>query len=435
MKMNLLRYLSVITLGLLLIACEEDDTITDNLPPEDGINFTFKTLQLNQTTDQNGNTFFANGTLVVDADISSSAPEGYSKQVLIQIVKWEDGEEIEITKGAEFNLTGNGAGDAKTFNLNFNNIVDEQTELNLGANLLEAGTLRKIKGQGLLVNVETESEDAQVPYKIKSINWSSTVDNNGDGFFANRTVAFTVATEGSVEKNLTGDVYLINDSNGDTTNIFQTGQFTVRREGFSTNELNFAINNGNTLNRAGYEILMKFSELASPGVIAYEELFKAADFVRIGFEPTLYDDREYSVPSAPNFSLNNLDTATGYYDSVHVNFSISANNDLEYREFDNPNNDFALRAPYARILYFRPFDPEFTTFIKLADSILLDDPFTPQPIGFFVSDLLPGDSATYDFKIQIMEPSNNFFNSTEDVPVAEYTKADYAELGGIKIDP
>lgn len=434
--MKLLRYLSVITLGLFLFACEEDDKITDELPPEDAVNFTFKPLQINQTVDQNGNTYYASATLVVDADVSSSAPDGYSKQVLIQVVKWEDGEEIEITKGAQFNLSGNGAGDAKSFNLNFDNIVSEQTELNLAANILEAGSLRKIKGQGIFVNVETESEDNTVPYKIKRIEWDTALDKNKDGFFANRSVSFTVATEGAVEKNLTGVIKLINDSNLDTALIVNVPQFSVKREGFSTNDISFSIDQSIIPSRSGYEVLMQFSEVANPGEIAYEQLFKAADFVRIGFEPTVYDDRVYSLPNDPVVSLNNIDTATGYYDSVFVTFSIEANADLEYREFDGIGDDFDLRAPYARIAYFKPYDPTYVSYLNLADSMLTDDPVVAQPFGFLVSDLVPpGDTATYEFKIQIIEPAENFFNSVEDVVVREYSKDDYAILGDVKIDP
>ncbi len=436
MKMNLLRYLSVITLGLLLFACEEDDKITDDLPPEDAVNFTFKPLQINQTVDQNGNTYFASATLVVDADVSSDAPDGYSKQVLIQVVKWEDGEEIEITKGAQFNLSGNGAGDSKSFNLNFDNIVDQQTELNLAANILEAGSLRKIKGQGIFVNVETESEDNTVPYKIKSIIWDTAVDNNKDGFFASRSVDFIVATEGAVEKNLTGVIRLINDSNQDTSLVADIAQFLVKREGFSTNEISFSINQALIPNRAGYEVLMQFSEVGNPGEVAFEQLYKAADLVRIGFEPTLSDDRIYSLPSDPVVSLNNLDTGTGYYDSVFVTFSVVANSDLVYSDFDLGTNDFDLRAPYARIEYFKPYDPTYVSYLTLADSMLVDDPVNAQPIGFFVSDLVPaGDTATYEFKIQIVEPAENFFNSIEDVVVREYSKDDFAVLGDVKIDP
>lgn len=435
MKKILLRYLSVISLGLLLFACEDDDKLTDDFPPEDGVNFSFKPLQFSEVTDLNGDTYISSGTLSVDADISSSAPEGFSKEVLIQIVRWEDGEETEITKGAPFNLSGNGSGDAKTFTLNFDDIVNNQFELNIGANLLEAGSMRKLKGEGILVNVETDDEDAQIAYKIKTITWDTAIDKNNDGFFAQRNVSFIVATEGDVESTLTGNVSLINDSDPeDTVSIFQPSEFLVKREGFSTEVLSFSVNDADTLVRSAYEIFMQFTEVADPDNIAFEQLYKAADFVRIGFEPAVYDDREYSIPNQPGFTWVNQDPQ-GFFDTLHVNFDVAANVDLEYVDLDNTGEEFGVEIPYVRLLYKDINDPDFTEFQRLGDTTLSADPFVPQTVGFYISELLPGGAATYDFEIHIMEPSSNYFNSTDDVPVAIYTKEEFPFLGGIKVDP
>jgi hypothetical protein len=436
MKKNLLRYLSVFALLTVLVACEDDeDKIIDNLPPEDAVLYSFKPLQISQVTDVNGNTFIASGTLSVDADISSEAAEGFSSQVVIQIVKIENGEEIEITKGAAFTLSGNGTGDVKTFNLNFDNIIEDKGEVNIAANLLEASTNRKIKGEGILISAETSADDVLIPYKIKLIDWSTDIDNNGDGFFSRRDVTFIVATEGNTETTLTGDVFLINDTSKDTVLIFQTGQFLVKREGFSTVENSFSLNMNNTLIRSGYEILMEFQEVGNDAGVIYSEIFKAADLVRIGFEPTIYDDRVYESNGAPVVSLNNVDTS-GFYDSVFISFQMIANADLDYFDLDSTGQPFDLRAPYVRLKYFRQDDPDFPTFLTLADSSLSSDPVNAQQVGFLVSDLIIIKAAhTYDFEIQIMEPSNNYFNSTEDVPVITYTKADFPSLGDIKIDP
>ncbi len=436
MKMKLLRYLSVFALVTFLISCEDDEKLTDDFPPEDAKYYTFKPLQLTETVDLNGNTFFSAATLVVDADISSEAEEGFSKQVVIQIVSVIEGEEKEITRGGAFALSGNGSDDVKTFNLNFDNIVERKGEINLGANILEAGTGRKIKGAGILINVETLQEDQSIPYKVRFIDWSDSIDRNGDGFFTVRDVRFIVATEGNVSKTLNGNVKLINDFNSDTTVIFQTGDFLVQREGFSNVELSFTVNNDNSLGRAGYEILMEFAEAGAPGVIVFEALYKAADLVRIGFEPVVADNREYSLSGTPNVSLLNLDTILGYYDSVIIDLSIMANADLTYFDLDNTQNEFDLRSPYVRIQYWRINDPTFVDYLNLTDSNLIADPVNPQSFSFVVSELVPKkDSATYEFKIQIMEDSRNYFNSTEDVAVVEYTKDDFPALGNVKMDP
>jgi hypothetical protein len=429
MKMKLLRYLSVFALFSVIVACEDDDKITDNLPPEDANLYSFKPLTITNAIDENGNTFITSGTLNVDADISDEAPEGFSKQVLIQVIKIVDGVETEITRGAAYNLTGNGAGDVQTFNLNLDDFIDQRSEVNIAANILEAGTGRKIKGTGLLVKAETTEEDNQLDYKIKTIIWSDSIDRNGDGFFARRDVRFTVAVEGNVTEIIRGDVKLINDKTKDTTLILDIPQFEVKREGFSTNEISFVANQNGDWERAGYEFLFEFFDINS-GEKVFEEFYKAADLVRIGFEPTAYDNRQYFLENAPTVNGFNQDSL-GYFDSLEMSVDIKANNDLDYGN----GLDFELEFPKVKVLYLRPFDPDVTEPVNIQITQLTADPFNTQVLNFDISELLPGDSATYDFIIQILEPADNTFKSTDDFVVAEYDKDDYPALGGVKINP
>lgn len=429
MKMKLLRYLSVFALISVIVACEDDDKITDNLPPEDANLYSFKALTITNAVDENGNTFITAGNLNVDADISDEAPDGFSKQVLIQVVKIVDGVETEINKSPAFTLSGNGAGDVQTFNLNLDDFIDQRSEINVAANIIEAGTNRKIKGAGLLVKAETTEEDNQLDYKIKTITWSDSIDRNGDGFFARRDVKFTVAVEGKVTEIIRGDVKLINDKTKDTTLLLDIPQFEVRREGFSTNEISFVANQNGNWERAGYEFLMEFFDV-NTGEKVFEQFYKAADLVRIGYEPTQYDNRQYFVQNPPVVNGFNQDTL-GYFDSLNMSVDIKANNDLDYGNGLN----FELEFPKIKILYEKPFDPNVTEPVNLEITQLTADPFNAQSVSFDISEILPGDSATYDFIIQILEPSDNFFNSTDDVVVAEYDKDDYAVLGGVKINP
>lgn len=425
--MKLLRHLSILSIIALLFSCGDDDEITDQLPPEDAFLYSFKQLVITDVQDVNGNTYISSGTLTVDPDISSEAAEGFSSQVIMQIVSIVDGEETEIDRSGAFNLSGSGTGDVQSFNLDFNEIVDAQSEVNIAANLLEAASGRKLKGEGILVNAEPSNEDAQISYKVKFIDWGTTVDNSNDGYFANRTVHFTVSTEGNVEKTLNGNIFLINDLTADTSLIMNTGDVEVKREGFSVDTIEFSVNLEDTLVRAGYEVLLRFTEAGGEEIV-FEEIFKAANQVRIGFEPMEYDNREYTLRDEPTITFIDIDSL-GYIDSVFMRFNVDANNDLEYGN----SIDFELELPFIRVQYFSIYDSDFTEYVTLGTYEIPVDPFEQPSVYVSISEDLPGgDTATYDLRVQIVEPGQNFFNDTEDQVVAEYDKDEYPALGAVK---
>lgn len=430
MKMTLRSYLSIFFVLAIFVACEEDDTIEETLPPEDAFLYSFKDITTSNEVDVNGNEFLSSVTITVDPDISEAAPEGFSSQVVIQITRIDENGETEIRRGPAFSLSGNGAGDAQPFDLDFDEIIDEKTEVNITANLLESGTDRKLGGAGILINAEPDLNDNTIDYKVKSIVWSDTIDRNGDGYFASRGFTFTIATEGNISKNLEGTVSIISPTTGDTSLLANVGPIEVKREGFSENSTDILINTDDALTRGAYEILMRFTEVGGTELV-FEQLYKAADLVRIGFEPDVYDRREYSLVKAPTLGFSSFD-ANGYIEDPSFSFEVQANVDLEYG-----SGDFELELPLIEISYNRPFSNNYDPdeYIELETYQLTADPFNIQSVMADITDALPGDSATYYFKFTILEPSDNSFSSTDDLIIAEYDTAFDASLGGIRINP